>query len=223
MKRELPRLATWILDTFATGTQHESMAGDIAERYRDGRSRLWYWRQVLTAILKSLWRQIRISGDFAIRALLSSWGLVMLMILVQQWILHLLEGTPRGTGILPSAWTRTRWVYVPGWIAPSADAYVFLAICCGLAIGLGWSIGRLNKPHNTKAVLLFVTSWFAVTLLALPVLLTQVVRDWSSATWRYDNPYFLAFALVGNFAGMICTLAGGLLSAPRPPVDPRTH
>jgi hypothetical protein len=209
MTRDVPRFAEWLLNSF---TSNENMAGDIAERYRQGRSRLWYWRQVLMAIPRSLWREARMGGDFAIRALVTGWGLVMLLALVQQWILHLLEGAPRGTGILPSAWTRTRWVYVPGWIVPSADAYVYLGICCALAIGLGWSIGRLNKPHNAQAVLLFVASWLVATILTLPLFLSQIAHDWSSAKWRYDNPYFLAWGLAGNFACMLCTLAGSVLS-----------
>jgi hypothetical protein len=211
MKRDLPRLATWLLDTFADSANHESMAGDIAERYRQGRSRLWYWRQVLTAIPKGLWRKAR-SGDFAIRALVSGWGVVLVSVLVEQWMLHLLEGSPRGTGILPQAWTITRWVNVPGWIVLSADAYVFVAVCCVLAICIGWLVGRLNRPHNVQAVLLFVASWFSATVFTLPIFLRQIIHDWSSTKWRYDNPYFLALGLVGNMACMLCTLAGGVLS-----------
>ena len=47
--REPPRLATWILQQWTS--IDDCIAGDLVERYRrGGRSSLWYWRQVFSAI-----------------------------------------------------------------------------------------------------------------------------------------------------------------------------
>ena len=54
-----PRLARWLLHHLASGPQRESLAGDLIERYRQGQSATWYWRQVLAAILAGVIRDIR--------------------------------------------------------------------------------------------------------------------------------------------------------------------
>jgi len=46
-----PKLATWLLQHLGTGRHRESLAGDLIEQYVQGRSRLWYWRQVAVAIV----------------------------------------------------------------------------------------------------------------------------------------------------------------------------
>jgi hypothetical protein len=48
-----PQLATWLLQHLSSGHHTEPLAGDLIEEYARGRSRAWYWRQVLIAILVS--------------------------------------------------------------------------------------------------------------------------------------------------------------------------
>lgn len=43
-----PRLATMLLERF--GPKNDALAGDLRERYMAGKSRRWYWGQVITAI-----------------------------------------------------------------------------------------------------------------------------------------------------------------------------
>lgn len=43
-----PATATWLLDH--VGRKNPSLAGDLLEEYRQGRSVTWYWRQVLLAL-----------------------------------------------------------------------------------------------------------------------------------------------------------------------------
>jgi hypothetical protein len=49
MKRSHPAVATWLLQRFM-GPEREAFVGDLREQYGQGRSRLWYWRQTLTAM-----------------------------------------------------------------------------------------------------------------------------------------------------------------------------
>lgn len=51
MRGHPPRVATWLLQRLAAGWHSESLEGDLIEQYAQGRSRLWYWRQVAMAIV----------------------------------------------------------------------------------------------------------------------------------------------------------------------------
>jgi hypothetical protein len=51
INREPPRIAVWLLKRWASPYQRESLVGDLLEMYRAGRSRAWYWRQVITALI----------------------------------------------------------------------------------------------------------------------------------------------------------------------------
>jgi hypothetical protein len=46
-----PRIATWLLTWFVNECAADSMAGDLIERYRKGRTRRWYCCQIMHAIL----------------------------------------------------------------------------------------------------------------------------------------------------------------------------
>jgi hypothetical protein len=48
--REPPKLAKWLLKRWSSPYQRDSLLGDLDELYLGGRSRVWYWRQVLTAV-----------------------------------------------------------------------------------------------------------------------------------------------------------------------------
>jgi len=48
-KSNPPRLAIWLL------RNNEALSGDLVETFREGKSRGWFWRQVLLAIAVSHW------------------------------------------------------------------------------------------------------------------------------------------------------------------------
>ncbi len=45
-----PRLAVFLLEHFGPEFNQEALAGDLLEGLQEGRSKRWYWRQVLAAI-----------------------------------------------------------------------------------------------------------------------------------------------------------------------------
>jgi hypothetical protein len=47
---EPPRIARWMLERFMPEGRDEALKGDLLESYRAGRSRGWYWRQVIAAL-----------------------------------------------------------------------------------------------------------------------------------------------------------------------------
>jgi hypothetical protein len=54
-----PKAATWLLQRLGAGWHSESLAGDLIEQYAQGRSRLWYWQQVVLAIVLARARAMR--------------------------------------------------------------------------------------------------------------------------------------------------------------------
>jgi hypothetical protein len=63
-----PRLAAWILQHFGPELNQEALTGDLNEALQQGRSKAWYWRQVLAAIR---WR--RLIRPLLVSALLGWW------------------------------------------------------------------------------------------------------------------------------------------------------
>ncbi len=55
---EPPRLATWLLNQFASVVD-TSLSGDLVESFQERGSRAWYWRQVLLAIVIAFPRLLR--------------------------------------------------------------------------------------------------------------------------------------------------------------------
>jgi len=46
-----PALAIWVLQYLCPRTNREILIGDLLERFREGRSNRWFWRQVIVAVL----------------------------------------------------------------------------------------------------------------------------------------------------------------------------
>jgi hypothetical protein len=61
INREPPRMAVWLLMHCASPYQRESLLGDLLEMYRAGRSRAWYWRQVIISLLLARARALRLA------------------------------------------------------------------------------------------------------------------------------------------------------------------
>ncbi len=57
-----PRSAAWVLEHLTLGTNNDALAGDLAECVRSGRSKGWYWRQVVGAVAVGCARTIRGHG-----------------------------------------------------------------------------------------------------------------------------------------------------------------
>ncbi len=52
-----PRFAIWLLRGACPGRDQEALTGDLVERFREGRSQGWFWKQVLNAIAVQYWPQ----------------------------------------------------------------------------------------------------------------------------------------------------------------------
>ena len=196
----LPTVARWLLTHFSPN--NDGIIGDLDERYRAGRSRLWYWRQVFVAIAMNVGSDIRVHTFLAVRGVVMGWILTLGALQVQRRLIVLLVGQPWGSGILPASWTHPVWHNLNGWPVPQLDAYLSIIISCMLAFVTGALIGRI---YGLRVTLLYVMSWLILLVVFFPV---NAMHYWLPPVWLY-----LALGLFGNFAAMASNFAGAILSA----------
>lgn len=65
-----PSLATKLLESLVPQRTSEALLGDLIEQYEAGRSRTWYWQQVILALVISAGREARTRKLQAIRAVI---------------------------------------------------------------------------------------------------------------------------------------------------------
>src|SRR5947207_11163298 len=59
MKSSRPILAVWLLERLTQRQNREALAGDLLEERRQGRSDMWFWRQVVAAITVNCLGELR--------------------------------------------------------------------------------------------------------------------------------------------------------------------
>jgi hypothetical protein len=83
-----PAVATWLLEHLQSGSRKDYITGDLMEAYQLGRSRVWYWKQVLGAITVSfcqecIFRRQNVKSHSAARTIL--FGMFVVMLFVGLW------------------------------------------------------------------------------------------------------------------------------------------
>jgi len=76
-RRDPPRIAACFLAVFGCSPHNEAIAGDLAECYRAGRSRTWYWWQTLVAIVLGLSQEANRNKLLAARCIGAGSGLAI--------------------------------------------------------------------------------------------------------------------------------------------------
>jgi hypothetical protein len=162
-----PRIATWLLERLGPGYRNESLVGDLFEEYQQGRSRAWYWQEVILAICigraMSLRRLLpRLAASALLRFSTEAAGLLGVMALSQQF----------------------RHACPSGWM-PDFASIVALLAGIGLCVSLGFYISlckgsalrRMSGPRRSTPIKRLL-SVFAVTALSAGTL------TWAGATPR---------------------------------------
>ena len=159
-----PRLASWLLHHLASSPQRESLAGDLIERYHQGRSATWYWRQVLAAILAGVIRDIR-DMDLHIKKVWLPGAASCLLFFGFYWILIL----------LPFDKNRFQFISIPYLVLPFVGA-------------LGAYLSRRMKGSVVERIL---AAWFLVfTFVAL--FAVRIVYGLFFEGKPYTLPHFLS-------------------------------
>src|SRR5215831_3151619 len=86
--KQPPRMATWILKHFGSGSHIEELLGDLAEQYARTGNASCYWRQTLKAVPVTFMREIRANKWNTASGLVTGWVLWILVgMLVFPWAL----------------------------------------------------------------------------------------------------------------------------------------
>ena len=176
-----PRVATWLAQSLVPGPRRESLVGDLIEQYRQGRSGIWYWRQVLAAILVGNVHDLAAHKMLALRALAIGWTLYYLFSFPVTWAGGLAENWVSQQVILcePGSFWCQFWrnqfsvellIYVAGgmtggivarlhhqyWVAMlSLFAASVLLFECGM---ISWMVSRSIPPVPISRVALIVAN-----------------------------------------------------------------
>jgi hypothetical protein len=186
-----PILANWLLLRLLAPSQANTIAGDLMEQWRGGRSRLWLWRQALVAIVICNWREIQGHKKVAISGILT--GLLAL------WCFATLMTTVLSSiGLLAHA---------VNWQWPHYVQMFSIALVYGAASG--WIVSRLHPAHRRTAVLAF----YAFTLTAIVWQLPLYYLIAPSVFFSTILPH-LSFFLVGSLVASPSILIGGLSVGP---------
>jgi hypothetical protein len=193
-----PRVATWLLER---SDVDEPLIGDLVERYKRRPSRLWYWRQVLFAIVADIVSRIREHPLLIVRGVALGAALIWFLrwstgplsvsfgVFVWNWTIeHELDGL-RVLIFQPSGWPL---------------AVVWAGLLWPLA---GWLVARTHRPHGVAVVIALVTAH---------VLFYSSQNGWLLVALGDDRPPFVRFATISAYwltVTSVFLLIGGVLAA----------
>jgi hypothetical protein len=197
--RRAPRIATWLLRHLGSTSRNDEIVGDLAEQYARGRSRAWYWRQILSAILIGASNDIWNNKSRALAGLGAGWGLLHIGMTVGVWriwnygayqfvvqhvatqpvltwytptIIHL-----AATLLMLPLYAFAGWAVSRVSMAHSGIVLTFAATCAFLRFGSFWSIAYESlMAGDVRYVVVFLSYSFADLLIACTVLLGGVGR-----------------------------------------------
>jgi hypothetical protein len=193
-----------LLRHFGSSLYNDSIIGDLNERYRDGRSRLWYWRQVSVAVLVQWFHEIHEHKIPTFIVVGISW---IHVVALGRVFGYLASGAANPltayvfANLLPYRWWEHNLVFWPvDWLLTWLPLFL-------VSIFTGWLISLFPRRYGRPLVL---TSLMFTTVVVAP------------ATWRMllglpTVPlYFSVRGIFIPFQTLLgIALGGGLLSRPK--------
>jgi hypothetical protein len=155
-----PAFAHWLLRNFGFSPSNEAVIGDLDERYRQGRSRLWYWRQALQAIAMGFCQDVWAHKLLALRALLLGW-IIKFGWLRLAGLVIFTACNPRNNPDACRILGDWHWQ----WFMPLLLASITASVA--LCITSVWLVARMSGRHYRSMVILYIL----VELLAVPVMI----------------------------------------------------
>lgn len=183
--RRAPRLAIALL---ARLSADDALVGDLAEEFRAGRSRGWFWRQVLGALLVFAREDLRRHWIVAVRGLLVAWAVLQMlrMIFDWVWVAVLLNPMLRITD---------RLFHEAAFNAPLL--WIRLIVWCPAAVFLGWIVCLVHPRSQRMTVLIAATLagivWASFWLLELT---WQAIAHPSNPYWSVQLEFLVGTAML---------------------------
>ena len=107
-----PKAARWLLEHLGSSRMNDALIGDLSERYQKGRTRRWYWRQVLHTIISQRVNQPR---TFAVAGAVIMALFLFLLQAQAQFTIHAASDQP-----VPG-WQRMDYNNQAVWVSPTAS------------------------------------------------------------------------------------------------------
>jgi hypothetical protein len=120
------------------GVTNESLVGDLMEEYEAGRSAAWYWWQTLSAIARTVTRDVWHHKLLAGRAVIVGWLVAFPFAATPGPIMNLFKSPPMGVK--------------------------FLLACFGFALA-GWVVARTHRQKPAAMVLAFAASFLVAAFI----------------------------------------------------------
>jgi hypothetical protein len=200
---EPPKIARWILTHFGCSPNNAAVIGDLDERYRNGRSYAWYWKQVMTTLAIAFSQEVRARKLLALRAIVTGW----ILMLAGMFSFRALVITINSIMRWDSVWNGYRFsrlvhqleITYPIVLLAPFELFSFVISCLGWA-SIGWALKRLYQPHEKTMVLAFIVTVFAAMAVFMSIAL-------------HSFPPFIALLILEGFGGNMIGIVALLLGA----------
>jgi hypothetical protein len=151
-----PRLAAFLLSRVS---DNAPLAGDLEEEYLAGRSAVWYWRQVGSAVLLAPTRRFDMHDLFAVQGLFMQFVMLVLVSVCAVFTVKLIAVYVGEDPVLRTV------------IGPRGARELFrLALSFGIAVPMGVAIARVHVQSRRAAIAAFslaVPLWAFANVYAL--------------------------------------------------------
>lgn len=190
-----PRLANWLLLRLGAGYHRDALLGDLLEEYELGRSRRWYWWQVLNSIAVGLRRSCARSACVWLHGLVAGWAGLTAAIcganfLQWQWMLFLDSARRHRPWQSPTlGWFLLQWT---PWLP-------LLTLGC---VGAGWLLGQYAGPRHRPVTLVIVLTMLAWKLPWVCRLAVDMSADARFAPWFAINTLELLLSVGALLFGL---------------------
>lgn len=191
--RQPPAFATKLLGRLVVGPNREALAGDLIEQYQSGRSRGWYWRQVLTAIAVDVASYVRTHKLALLFAVAIGWAFTHLVGQYVEMPLARGMGVPVQNWMLMTGHETLRWWWWRLEFPRTLFNFTELALS-------GFLVARFDRANRPPLLL----AYFAARL---PIRMCYL----SWVRWHY-TPFFV-YGIVINVVVILIAIPFSMLIA----------
>ncbi|MEJ0007103.1 MAG: hypothetical protein WDM77_12265 [Steroidobacteraceae bacterium] len=188
-----PPLATRLLEALGGDSRFGPLLGDLSEQFAAGRSRSWYWRQIVGALVLDVGRILRQHATSFAAAILVGCALSSLWLLANSVVFRSVYNS-LGTGPRPWSWDTLQLF---------AGLRVAQASLTVLTLASAWLVTRIHRAHQRAVILAFVLALMAQRL-------PGIVRPVSEAVSSARLPPLLMPSLISTALQGVFTLLPGL-------------
>jgi hypothetical protein len=193
------QVAARLLERLFPGQDHEALLGDLNEESQRGRSRLWYFAQIVAAIVVGSWKDSRAHWVLALRAIAVGVAVLAMAGLLRLWdrLAYFQVELIYGLSNRPHHWL--------GIVGPHTLVFSGL-MSVVLFAASGWVIARQDRAHGIALVVPFTAVMAALAL-------TDFLRQTPLMPgWTRNGVFMLLLGGATSVASLIGILLGGYLA-----------